>query len=125
LGLLEIGFSVDKSDKYIFNNFLIKRTDSAFHFYEIVSDNQMLISDTLKMNYNILNDERIVKLLNVFYLNSDNIIKDIKTYIRKNKIYKLIDDKKVPRCPRCGHNFYRGGYGICHWCIKEIERDGY
>jgi len=31
----------------------------------------------------------------------------------------------VPRCPRCGHNFYEGGSGICKWCQDEIDNPSY
>ena len=123
LGLFEIGFIVDKIyHRYIFNNYLIKLGDTSYYFYEIITDKQMLISDSIKMNYRYL-DEKIVKLINVFELNSDTIIKDIKTYIRISKIYKLVKSKDVPRCPRCFHNFYHGGYGICRWCLYELNRD--
>lgn len=23
------------------------------------------------------------------------------------------------RCPRCGHNYYEGGSGLCKWCKEE------
>jgi len=25
----------------------------------------------------------------------------------------------VNRCPKCGHNYYEGGSGICKWCLEE------
>jgi hypothetical protein len=28
----------------------------------------------------------------------------------------------VNRCPRCGHNYYEGGSGVCKWC-REEEND--
>jgi hypothetical protein len=34
---------------------------------------------------------------------------------------------EVPRCPRCGHNFYLGmsappnAEGLCQWCEDEVK----
>ena len=25
------------------------------------------------------------------------------------------------QCPRCGHNYFNGGSGLCHWCVDELE----
>ena len=120
--LYSLGFMPMKNDRshWVFKNKLYY-IEENLHFYEIVEDINIKLSDVPKYNNFLFINGYILKLVDV--LKIDNYIQKIQKYIRVDKISKLLlPNCSVPKCPTCGHNFYEGGYGVCKWCIDEFGK---
>ncbi len=120
----KIGFiSINNSGHWICDKkwYLIwDEYSQLFIFYEIVGNDSKIKPMIPTTNINVVNGY-ILNFLDK-YLCSE-VDNKIISYLRKERIFRIIDDKECSRCPTCGHNYYSGGYGICKWCIAEWEAD--
>ncbi len=113
LGFVEIELGHWKrNNKYylIWNSY-----SESFNFYKIITNQK----DIENRNYENCINNCFLEYIDMFhYSDIDN---KIVSYIRKERILKIVTNKEVPRCPRCGHNFFSGGYGLCKWCLNELN----
>lgn len=92
----------------------------SFNFYEIVGNDSKIKPMIPTTNINVVNGY-VLNFLDMYHY-SEVVVKVV-SYLRKERIFRIMDDKEWSRCNGCGHNFYRGGYGFCKWCVGEWERE--
>ncbi|MFM2393537.1 MAG: hypothetical protein RLZZ546_1519 [Bacteroidota bacterium] len=118
----KIGFiSINNSGYWIRGKkwYLIwNKYSDSFNFYEIVGNDSKIKPMVGTENINVVNGY-ILNFLDMYHYTT--VVGKIVSYLRKERIFRIIDDKEWSRCPSCGHNYFSGGYGICKWRIDELE----